>query len=68
MIDSLPGTLQFSNISSPVLEPLIPSLSSLGPVENPGKSRSIMNAVMPWAGLAAVGSVTAYTYITMALA
>ena len=31
----LPGTLQLSNISSPVLEPLIPSLSSFGPVLNP---------------------------------
>ena len=39
----------------------MPSLRSFGPNEKPGSSFSTTNAEMPFAGLAASGSVTAMT-------
>ena len=58
--DSVPsGTSQLSNTNSQVSLPLIPNLSSLGLVENPGKPRSIMKAVIPFEPFS--GSVLAYT-------
>jgi len=44
---TLPGTSQSSKTSSHVLEPRMPSLSSLGEVLKPLKPFSMMNAVMP---------------------
>lgn len=53
------GTKTLSKINSPVLEPRIPSLSSLRAQENPEEVLLTMNAVMPLEPL--LGSVFAYT-------
>lgn len=58
----LPGTLASSNISSHVLDPLIPSLSSFWAVENPSVPFSTIKAVTPWDGFLAFWSVLAYTW------
>lgn len=58
----IPGTLQSSNMSSPVGEPLMPSLSSFWPVLKPSKPLSMRKAETPCWGLAVVMSVLAYTY------
>lgn len=58
------GTKTSSNISSPVLEPLIPSLSSFLAHENPLNDFSTTKAVMPLDPL--LGSVLAYTTIKSA--
>ena len=42
-----PGTRQFSNSTSVVLDARIPSLSSFLPTLSPSNSRSTMNAVIP---------------------
>ena len=42
-----PGIRQPSIRSSPVVEPLIPILGSIRPIENPGSVASTMNAVIP---------------------
>jgi len=42
------GTSQLSKTNSHVLLPLIPNLSSLGEVLNPGIPFSIKKAVIPW--------------------
>ena len=53
------GTKTSENTSSPVLDPLMPSLSSLRATLNPVVEESTMNAVIPLEP--AEGSVLAYT-------
>ena len=53
------GTRQPSKMSSPVVEPLIPSFGSIRPTWNPGRSASTRKAEMPLCP--SVGSVFANT-------
>lgn len=46
----IPGTRQFSNTSSEVFDPLMPSLSSFCAVENPSNDFSTKKAVIPLDG------------------
>src|SRR5699024_7757274 len=55
------GMVQSLKWISRVGDPLIPSLRSFGPTENPGSSACTTHAEMPSVGLAASGSVTAIT-------
>ena len=57
---ALAGMRQLVKYSGGVLDPRIPSLCSASPTENPGVSRSTMNALIPRVP-AAVGSVLAKT-------
>src|SRR5699024_5436641 len=56
-----PGIVQSLKWISRVGEPLMPSLLSFGPTENPGSSACTTKAEMPSVGLVASGSVTAMT-------
>ena len=59
------GTRQFSNTSSPVSEPRMPSLSSFCAQEKPASVDSIRKAVTPF--VPSSGSTVAYTTSTSAV-